>query len=123
MNTTLLDTENNISTGGDRTLLSSSIVAYTPIEQQLEPYEGIPVFVQTHEIDGRYFADVLMEIDLPHHGEGATPDEAIDSLFEALKVSWEALHSARKLSSHMEKRKLRLDNLFSHARHASSVTW
>ena len=112
MNTTLLDTENNISTDGDRTSLSSSIVAYSPIEQQLEPYEGIPVFVQTHEIDGRYFADVLMETDLPHHGEGATPDEAIDSLFEALKVSWKALHSARKLSKHMEKRKLRLDDLF-----------
>ena len=122
MNTTLLDTANNTINDVSRTSLSSSIFAHTPIIQS-ETYEGGSVFVQIHKIDGRYFADVLMEPDLPHHGEGATPDEAIDSLFEALKVSWEALHSARKLSSHMEKRKLRLDNLFSHARHASSVTW
>jgi len=123
MNTTLLDTVNNNSTDDNNTSFSSSIVAYTPIIQQPEPYEGIPVFVQTHEIDGRYFADLLMEPDLPHHGEGVTQDEAIASLSEALKISWEAIHSARKLSKHMEKRKLRLDNLFSHARHASSVTW
>lgn len=120
MNTTLLDTVNNTSFSGNRTLLSSSIVAYTPVEQQAQPYEGIPVLVQTHEIDGRFFADVLMEPDLPHHGEGATPDEAIASLFEVLKVSWKALHSAKKLSKHMEKRKLRLDGLF---HQAVTVNW
>lgn len=120
MNTTLFDTENNISTGSKCTSLSSSIAAYTPIEQQLQPFEGIPVFVQTHEIDGRYFADVLMEPDLPHHGEGSTPDEAMASLFEALKESWKAIHSAKKLSKHMEKRKLRLDGLF---HQAVTVNW
>lgn len=112
MNTTLLDTENNFSTGSESTSLSSSIVAYTPIEQQQQPFERISVFVQTHEFDGRYFADVMMEPELPHHGEGATPDKAIDSLIEALKVSWKALHSAKKLSKHMEKRKQRLDDMF-----------
>lgn len=120
MNTTLLDTVNNTSFAGEHTLLSSSIVVYTPIEQQAEPYNGIPVLVQTHEIDGRYFADVLMEPDLPHHGEGSTPDEAMASLFEALKVSWKALHSARKLSRHMEKRKQRLDDIFNQT---FTVTW
>lgn len=112
MNTTLLDTVDNTSYGGNPTLVSSSLVAYAPVEQQAESYEGIPVFVQIHEIDGRYFADMLMEPDLPHHGEGSTPDEAMVSLFEALKASWKSLHSAKRLSKHMEKRKLRLDDLF-----------
>lgn len=112
MSATLLHTVNNTTTDVEHTSMSSSMVAYAPIEQLAEPYEGIPVFVQTHEIDGRYFADMLMEPDLPHHGEGSTPDEAMASLFEALKASWKSLNSAKKLSTHMEKRKLRLDDLF-----------
>ncbi|MDE0332788.1 MAG: hypothetical protein OXL41_13075 [Nitrospinae bacterium] len=115
MSATLLHTVNNTTTDVEHTSMSSSIVAYAPIEQLAEPYEEIPVFVQTHEIDGRYFADLLMEPDLPHHGEGSTPDEATASLFEALKTSWKALHSAKKLSKHMEKRKQRLDNMFNQA--------
>ena len=120
MNTTLLYTVNNTTTDVEHTSMSSSIVAYAPIEQLAESYEEIPVFVQTHEIDGRYFADMLMEPDLPHHGEGSTPDEAMDSLFEALKVSWKTLHTARKLSKHMEKRKQRLDDMF---HQTVTVTW
>ena len=123
MNTTLLDTIDNTSYGGNLTIVSSSLVAYAPVEQQAESYKVIPIFVQTHEMDGRYFADVLMEPDLPHHGEGTTADEAIASLIDALKTSWKALYSAEKLSKHMEKRKQRLDDMFSHARHVSSVTW
>ena len=119
MQTALLNTANNTISDVNRTSLNFSIFAHTPIIHS-ETYEGGSVFVQIPDIDGRYFADILMEPDLPHHGEGLTPDEAIASLFEALKVSWQALHSARELSNHMEKRKLRLDNLFSQA---FTVTW
>lgn len=120
MNTILFDTVDNTSYGGNSTSVSSSLVAYAPVEQQVESYEGIPILVQTHEMDGRYFADVLMEPDLPHHGEGATADEAIASLIDALKTSWKALHSAKKLSKHMEKRKQRLDDMFNQT---FTATW
>ncbi len=88
------------------------LIVHTPITQS-EPCEGNPVFVHIREMDGRYFADIdmLMEPNLPHHGEGATHDEAIDSLYMALKASWKCLSSAKKLSRHMEKRKRRLDDL------------
>lgn len=114
METVLIDTTNSTTNDFSRSSLPFYIFAHTPVSQP-ETYEGRSVFVQTHNIDGRYFADMLMGADLPHHGEGSTPDEAMSSLFEALKASWKALHSARKLSKHMEKRKLRLDDLFNQA--------
>ena len=75
--------------------------------------KGSTIQARIFELDGRYVAEVLMEPDMPHHGEGTTPDEAVYALYEALMVSWRALCNAPRRSIQMERRKARLDSFFS----------
>ena len=73
------------------------------------------IIASVRETNGRYFAEVLTEPNIPYHGEGSDPEEAMDALSEALIMAWESVHYARKLSPHMEKIKTLVGDLFSYS--------
>ena len=57
---------------------------------------------------GGFLAKIANEPDLPHHGVGESPVEALEMLHGVLLSSWEGLNEGHKLSPYMQRRKQRL---------------